>query len=142
MARKLIGEILREQGKVTEDQIMEALQRQTMSDKALGRILFDMGLVTDEDILRAWGKQLGTEVVDLTKIEVSPELLERLPREIAEEHHVFPISFRDDTLVLAMSDPLDEAALDEIASVCKCEVETVVGSALGITQAIERYYRK
>jgi len=140
MARRLIGEILRENGKVTEDQIMEALQRQTMSDKALGHILFDMGFVTDEDVLHAWGEQLGTEVVDLTQIQISPDLLERLPREIAEEHHVFPISFRDDTLVLAMSDPLDAAALDEIASVCKCDVETVVGSALGITQAIERHY--
>jgi len=142
MPRKLIGEILRDNDAVTEDQIAEALERQTMSDRALGHILFDMGLVTDDDILNAWSKQLGAEIVDLAEIEPSPDALERLPREIAEQHHVFPIRVDGDTLVLAMSDPLDAETFDEIASICKCSIETVVGSALGITQAISRHYDK
>lgn len=141
MARKLIGEILREHGKVTEEQVVEALQRQTMSEGALGRILFDMGLVTDDDVLHAWGEQIGAEVVDLTDVEVPPEVVERLPRELAEEHHVFPIKCSANVLTLAMSDPLDDHDLTKIAAACKCEIETVVGSALGITEAIERHYR-
>ena len=141
MARKLIGEILREHGKVTEDQVIEALQRQTLTEDALGRILFDMGLVTDDDILRAWGEQIDAEIVDLTDVEVPPDVVEKLPRELAEEYHVFPIKCRGDVLVLAMSDPLDGDDLAEIAAVCKCEIETVVGSVLGITEAIERHYR-
>jgi len=126
---------------VTEDQVMEALQRQTMSEDALGRILFDMGLVTDNDILQAWSEQIGADVIDLTDIETPPEVIEKLPRELAEKHHVFPIECTQNALLLAMSDPLDDDDLAEIASASNCEIRTVVGSALGITEAIQRHYR-
>ncbi len=142
MARKLIGEILREHGKVTEEQITKALERQEISDEALGRILFDMGSVTDGDVLEAWSEQLGAPIVDLSQIEVPDDVIAKLPREVAEKHHAFPVEFKGDALVLAISDPLDDAALDEIASASGCKIETVVGSALGIAHAIARHYRK
>jgi len=140
MARKLIGEILREHGKVNEEQVLEALQRQEMTDKALGRILFDMGLVSDDDILRAWSEQIDAEIVDLQSVKVSPELLEALPGEVAREYNVFPVERRGDSLVIAISDPLDDDDLSRISASCNLPVQTVIGPALAIAEAIRRHY--
>ena len=140
MARKLLGEILREKGKVTPEQVREALNRQLMSDKALGHILFDMGLVTESDVLRAWSEQLGSEVIDLARVEPPAEALEALPRAIAEKHHVFPVAIDASHLTIAMSDPLGKSAVQEISRRCSRKVKTVVSSALGIAQAIQRHY--
>ena len=141
MARKLLGEILREQGKVTEEQIRQALERQLSSDKALGHILFDMGLVSQQDVSEAWSKQIGAEVVDLSEVEVPQELLRKLPRHVAEKYNIFPVEADAATLTLAMSDPLDDSALAEISTYFKLKIKPVVSSALGIAQAIEKNYR-
>jgi len=140
MARKLIGQILREQGKVTQEQVLKALERQELTDKALGRIFFDMGIVSNDDILRAWSQQIDAEIVDLATISIPSGLLDELPREVAEEYHVFPVGRRGDALVIAMSDPLDDEDLARISALCNRPVQTVIGSALAITQAIKRHY--
>ncbi|HUW31710.1 MAG TPA: hypothetical protein VM223_08875 [Planctomycetota bacterium] len=140
MARKLLGEILRDHGKVTDEQIREALNRQLASDDALGHILFDMGLVTESDVWAAWSEQLAAEVVDLSQISVSPDLLKKLPRAIAEKYNVFPVKAEAGAVSLAMSDPLDDSALDELAGLFLMEIRPVVSSALGIAQAIEKHY--
>ena len=140
MARKLLGEILREHGKVTDAQVREALSRQRGSDAALGRILFDMGLVDNNDISAAWGEQIGAEVIDLSQVKASPDLISKLPRALAEKYSIFPVKAEGGTLTLAMSDPLDDSALKEISGIFKLKIRTVVSSALGIAQAIERSY--
>ena len=140
MARKLLGEILREHGKVTDAQVCEALNRQLGSDAALGHILFDMGLVNNNDITAAWGEQIGAEVVDLSTVQASRDLISKLPRTVAEKYSVFPVKAEGGTLTLAMSDPLDDSALKEISSLFRLKIKAVVSSALGIAQAIERNY--
>mgnify|MGYP000280095495 CR=1 FL=1 len=141
MARKLLGEILREEGKVTEEQIREALQRQLRCEKALGRILFDMGLVSEVDVSHAWARQIGAEVVNLDGINVPPELIRKLPKHVAQKYNVLPIKAEGGMLTLAMSDPLDDSALGEIAGFFGLRIKPVVSSALKIAQAIENCYR-
>ena len=140
MARRLLGEILKERGKVTERQVRDALERQLTCDKAIGHILFDMGLVDDNDLSQAWSEQLGCEVVDLAKIEIRRDLLTKIPRNLAEKYNVFPVKTEGGTLTLAMSDPLQDSALSEISALLKLKIKPVVSSALGIAQAIERNY--
>jgi len=140
MARKRLGEILRDHGKVTDEQIREALNRQLASDDALGHILFDMGLVTQNDVSTAWSEQLSTDVVDLSAIRVSPDLVKKLPRAVAEKYNVFPVKSEGGVVSLAMSDPLDDSALRELSMLFQMKISPVVSSALGIAQAIEKHY--
>jgi len=140
MARKRLGEILRDHGKITEEQIREALNRQLTCDEALGHILFDNGSVTENDVAAAWSEQLATEVVDLSAIRVSPDLLKKLPRAIAQKYNVFPVTSDGGTVFLAMSDPLDDSALRELSTLFQMKINPVVSSALGIAQAIEKHY--
>jgi len=143
MTRKLLGEILREHGKVTDEQIREALDRQLTSDKVLGHILYDMGIVTDDDIAYAWSEQLGTETIDLSETEIPQEVISRMPRELAERHNVMPVKLKDGVLLLAMSDPVNVDALKSISALYdNAEIKPVASSALGIAHAILRCYQK
>jgi type IV pilus assembly protein PilB len=140
MPNKLLGEILQERGKVTTEQIEEALSRQRETSQLIGHILFDLGVVTERDLQEAWGTQLGREFVDLRQTVLSGELLGRLDGELARRHRALPIREERGVVVVAMANPLDVRALGEIANALGSPVRSVIASADELDAAVERHY--
>ena len=140
MARKLLGEILREGGKITPEQLREALERQRDSHEILGHILYHLGAVSEEDLQKAWSVQLGQEYIDLRETLLSSELVGRLDAEVARRWSAIPVREEGETVVVAMANPLDVRALSEIAKAMGRPVRSAVASASEIDEAIQKYY--
>ena len=140
MARKLLGEILREQGKITPEQLEEALSRQRETKEILGRILYHLGTVDERDLQEAWGVQLGQEFVDLRRMLLSSDLIARLPAELARRYSAIPVREEGGAVVVAMANPLDVRALAEIAAHIKAPVRSAIASASDLDDALDKYY--
>ncbi|MDP9418508.1 MAG: GspE/PulE family protein [Actinomycetota bacterium] len=116
--RRRIGDVLRDAGVLTEDQVAAALQAQqaTVPRQRLGRLVVDMGLATERQVAEALGAVLGLEVLDLHRVPIVPELVRLLPRPIAERTGAVVVARSGDALVVATHDPTNVLALDDIRS--------------------------
>jgi len=140
VGRKKLGTLLLERGLITEKQLEQALEEQKKSGKLLGRVLVEMGFVTDEDILSVLGAQTGMEEIDLSEVEVSPQLLEKVPGPLAKAYKIVPVRMEGDTLVVAMGDPLNVQALDDLRFLLDCEVKGLISNEQAVNEAIDRLY--
>jgi len=140
MSRKLLGEILREKGRISPEELEQALSRQRETHEILGRILFDLGAVTERDLQEAWGVQLGREFIDLQQELLSADLIRQLGRDLARRYCAIPVREEGETVVVAMANPLDVRALSEIAKQLRRPVKSAIASASELDEAIERYY--
>jgi type IV pilus assembly protein PilB len=138
--RKLIGQILKEQGFVSEAQIQQALKIQRDKGGVIGQVLKDMGAVTDDAIVTALGIQSGMETVDLDSIEVPPEVTQKVSLAIASVYKIVPISFENNVLTVAMAEPHNLDVLDDLRFTLSCEVKGAIASMSAIDSAIEKYY--
>ncbi len=137
---KRLGELLLEKGLITEKQLEQALEEQKKTGKLLGRVLVDLGFVKDEDILAVLGAQTGMEEVDLSTIDVPPQLLEKVPAPLAKAYKIVPIRMEGNTLVVAMGDPLNIQALDDLRFLLDCDVKGVISNEQAVNEAIDRLY--
>jgi type IV pilus assembly protein PilB len=137
-ARKL-GEILVEQGLLTREQLEQALFEQSRTDKQLGRILIDLGLVKETDLMAALATQVGFKFVDLSETGVDASAAALVPETVARRYHVVPIGYQDSKLVVAMADPSNLFALDDIRTITGMDVHPVVATASDIEQVIRKY---
>jgi len=137
---KRLGELLLEKGLITEKQLEQALEEQKKTGKLLGRVLVDLGFVKDEDILAVLGAQTGMKEVDLSTIDVPPQLLEKVPAPLAKAYKIVPIRMEGNTLVVAMGDPLNIQALDDLRFLLDCDVKGVISNEQAVNEAIDRLY--
>jgi type IV pilus assembly protein PilB len=112
--RKKIGDILVDAGLITKDQMMKALQRQSMTGERLGKLLVDLKFLSEENLVGALSKQLGIPSVDMNKISVPDELMALLPLNFLMKHQVVPVEREGSTLKIAMTNPLDRAVISDI----------------------------
>jgi len=138
--RKRIGDILVESGVITPQQLQDALRRQQESRERLGRVLVDLRLATEAQIAQALARQLGLPLMTLAGSRGDPVLLRLIPEALARKRRVVPVSLEGDTLVVAMADPLDVFALDDVAIAARRPVKAVVALESDITAAIDRWY--
>jgi len=138
--RKLIGQILREQGFVTEEQIEEALKIQRDKGGVIGEILRSMGYASEDAIVTALGIQSGMETVDLDNLEIPPEVIEKVSVSIASIYRIVPVSFENNTLTVAMAEPHNLDVLDDLRFMLSCEVHGVIAAESSVDAAIEKYY--
>ena len=138
--RKPIGQILLENGVMGDQQLQQALQFQARNGGVLGQILIDLGFITEEDRLKALASQSGMEVVDLEDLEIDKELLEMVTSSVANIYRLVPVSFEDNVLTVAMADPLNVNALDDLRFMLGCEVVGAVSNEESVASAIEKYY--
>jgi len=136
---KQLGQILIEQGLISEDQLREALQVQERVPKSLGRILIDLHLIKETDLVRALAHQIGLEFVDLGDYPIDPMATALIPESVAHRYRALPIGERDGRLLVAMSDPANVYALDDIRTITGREVEPVVATSTDVTAAIRKY---
>lgn len=136
-----IGEVLKEYGYITEEQVSEALAEQKKDGKRrLGTVLIDMGFVTERQVLQALGKKLNYELLDLGTFKVDTAAVEKIPKQIAVKYNVICISDRGGRLVVVMSDPLNFYAQEDIRQITGVPLEIVLAEAAAIQKAIDYYY--
>ncbi len=140
--RKRLGDILLEAGKIELAQLNRALETHRKTKRRLGEVLVAEGLITEAEIADTLAVQLSLERVDLEKTYVEQEVARSIPKEVALKYTAIPIYMRDDKLVVAMSDPLNMFAIDDICFITQKKIEPAVATREQIESAIEIYYSK
>src|SRR5947209_6876426 len=139
MSAKL-GEILVRENLLTPEQLREALDYQRSHGGRLGFNLVKLGLVSDDMVTAVLSRQYGVPSVNLEMFDVDPAVIRLIPREVAEKYSVLPLSRVGATLTLAMVDPTNVFAMDDIKFMTGLNIEPVVVSEAGVQEAIDRYY--
>lgn len=135
-----LGELLTRSGVISERQLKEALKEQGRTGARLGKAIVSLGYVTDEEVTEALSRQLGAPYVDLEGANPPPELLGKIPESLARRHLFFPLERKNGMVRIAMADPLDLSAVDELAAKLSCGVEVVISTERRIMRAIDQCY--
>ncbi len=137
---KRLGDILIAAGLITEEQLEEALAKQKGSGKRLGTVLQDEGYITELEMIEALQMQLGIEFIDLNKINIPTELAQVVPANIAKQYQVVPVRMIRDELYLAMADPLNFYALEEVRKTTHKKIVPMIAMANSVDRAIQVLY--
>ncbi|MBI5307003.1 MAG: Flp pilus assembly complex ATPase component TadA, partial [Planctomycetes bacterium] len=140
--KRLFGQILKDRGLVTEEQLQEALIVQKQKGGLMGDILVNLRHVTDEQICQALGDYLGLEIVNIDNMDVPSNVVDLIPPAIAQLYRVVPVSVKDDTLTVAMADALDFGILDDLRLMLKHSLKPVLCHKDAVGRALEKYYPK
>lgn len=136
-----IGEVLKEYGYITEEQIAEAVEYQKGNrGKRFGAILIELGFVTEEQMLEALATRLDLKKVEIDRINVDSEAVEKIPRQLAEKYLVLGVELRDKTLTVAVNDPLNLYGLEDIRQTTGCELTLLLSGKEALTRAIYYHY--
>jgi type IV pilus assembly protein PilB len=135
-----IGELLLKEKRITPAQLQEALNYQKTSGGKLGYNLVKLGFVKDEEITALLSKQYGVPSINLAQFEIDPAIVKLIPAETAQKYQIVPLSRAGATLTIAMTDPTNVFAMDDIKFMTGYNVEPVVASETAVTDAIARYY--
>jgi type IV pilus assembly protein PilB len=128
-------------GYLSEDQLWDVLNEQkNRPEMVLGQVAVSMGLVTDPQVDQAVAEQLGMQVVNLNDLTIASQVLDMVPEAMATVYKIVPISFRNDVLTVAMADPQNIAALDDLRNMLNLEVKGAVSNERDVKAAIERFY--
>ena len=138
MAR--LGDRLIAEGLITREQLAQALAVQKGTRDKVGTILVRLGLLTEERLLGFLAQQHSVPSITLGQIAIDPEVLRLVPGPLAEKLEVLPIKRTGNTLTLAMADPTNVLALDDVAFMTNLQIQPVVASQVDIRKAIERLY--
>ena len=135
-----LGDLLVSAGVITEEQLESALKSQRESKRRLGDELIQTGVITERQLIDALTMQLGIDFVDLAETEISPEMAQVLSKNIAKKYSVVPIRTRGDELYLAMVDPLNFIATEEVRSATHKRVVPLIATQSGVNHAISALY--
>ncbi len=138
--RKKIGQLLIEAGHIGEKELNIGLAEQKKRGKRIGQVLIELGYLTEDKLLPILGKQLKVPFVDLSKVEIKPEVLKMVPEKICRKHILVPISFDGKSLMIGMADPLDVFIIDEIQFQNNCEVVRAICSENQIADTTDKLY--
>ena len=135
-----LGDLLLASGLITEEQLAEGLALQKGSGKRLGEVLQEHEIITESDLIEALQMQLGIEFVDLGKINIPTELAQTVPKNIAKQYQVVPVRVFRDELYLAMSDPLNFYAIEEVRKAVRKKVVPMVAMSSAVERSIQILY--
>jgi hypothetical protein len=140
---KKIGEMLVEAGLITTAQLQEALRHQRITGGRMGSNLVALGFVSEDLLMDFLAQKTGVPRLDLKNLDVPPNVLQRIPKRLADQLNVLPISIKEPkSLVLAMTDPSDLNAVDSARFASGMNIEPVVASYSSLKQAIAEQYKK
>ncbi len=138
---KQLGDILVEGGLVTPEQLNGAVEEQQKLGRSLGRVLVELGILSESQLVAALATQIGMRFVDLTDYPVDGSAVAKVSDVVCRRHTALPIAYEDGRLVVAMADPANVFALDDIRSLTGLEVKPVVATKPDLLAAIDRYHR-
>ena len=137
-----IGELLLKEKRITPEQLQEALNYQRQNGGKLGYNLIKLGHVKDEEITALLSKQYGVPSIALSQFEIDPAVVKLVPAETALKYQIVPLSRAGATLTIAMTDPTNVFAMDDLKFMTGYNVEPVVASETAVVDAIQKYYGK
>lgn len=137
--KRKLGDVLKTEGLITEEEIVTALQ-QKKSRQKLGDALVEQGYITEKQLIEVLEIQLNISSVSLYRFPINEQLMELVPKELARENILIPIEQHENILTIAMNDPLDYYAIDDIELSTGFEVKPVIATKEDILQAINKYY--
>src|SRR5262245_16195073 len=135
-----LGELLLREKRVTPTQLQEALNHQRSNGGRLGSSLVKLGILTDDDITSLLSRQYGVPSIKLAEFDPDPAVVRLIPVETASKYNVLPVGRTGTTLTLAMTDPTNVFAMDDIKFITGLHIEPVVASDTAIRDAIAKYY--
>src|SRR5262249_32831815 len=135
-----LGEILVKEALITQDQLQKALEFQRSNGGKLGSCLTKMGFIPDDDITGVLSRQYGVPSINLKYYEIDPTVIKLIPQDTATRYQVIPLSRVGSVLTIAMTDPTNVFAMDDIKFMTGFNVEPVVASEAAIGDAITRFY--
>jgi len=135
-----IGELLLKEKRISAEQLQEALNYQRTNGGKLGANLVKLGYVKDEEITALLSKQYGVPSIALNQFEIDPAVIKLVPGETAHKYQIVPLSRAGATLTIAMTDPTNVFAMDDVKFMTGYNVEPVVASETAVLDAIEKYY--
>ena len=135
-----LGEILVKESLITQDQLQKALDFQRTNGGKLGSCLTRLGFITDDDITGVLSRQYGVPSINLKYYEIDPNVIKLIPQDTAARYQVIPLSRVGSVLTIAMTDPTNVFAMDDIKFMTGFNVEPVVASESAIAEAISRFY--
>lgn len=141
--KKRLGDLLVDGGAITQEQLMEGLAKQKETHLKLGATLVEAGMTTEEAIASALSSQLGYDIIDLSDIEIDDSVKNLVSEKILMKYNALPFLIPEDspnTLKVAMSDPMDMAAIDDISIVTNMTIEPVVATPKSVTMALDRIF--
>lgn len=145
MSKTLKGkiiDILIQDKKIREEDLADALRRQKEGGEDLDRILLEKGLITEQELLIVLAKELNIPPIDLAKYKIDPDLLKLVPERLARQYHMIPLSKIGSTLTVAMSDPFNIFAVDDLKNLTGLDVDMAMTTDSDILKAINSYYGK
>lgn len=138
-----IGDVLIAAGVLTKEKLEEALEKQKGTGHRIGEVLIDEGYVNEEQVAHALSEQLNIELIDLNNVSVDNEILTLIPPDVLKKNKVMPFEYSPDnlnTIRVAVADPLDMNAIDDISIITNRQVEVFVATPSSIRQAHNRFY--
>ena len=137
-----IGELLLKEKRITAEQLQEALNYQRTNGGKLGLNLIKLGFVKDDEVTALLSRQYGVPSIALAEFEIDPAVVKLVPAETAQKYQIVPLSRAGATLTIAMTDPTNVFAMDDIKFMTGYNVEPVVASETAVLEAIQKYYGK
>ncbi len=137
---KRLGELLIQAGKITREQLQEGLAAQKESGARLGMTLVQLGFVQDEELVEFLSQQYGVPSINIAEIDIDEAILRIIPPDVARKYTVLPISKAGAKVTVAMADPTNVFAMDDIKFITGYNVEPVVASDMALRSAIDRHY--
>jgi type II secretion system protein E len=136
----LIGQLLIEEGLITSEQLEAGLKEQKKTGNFICQALIKLGFIGEEKALTVLSRKLGIQYVRLKDVDIDSQVIQKVPAKFASHYKIIPVDFKDNTLAIAMTDPLDIRTLDDIRLLLGIEVKGALASEAGIREAIRKYY--
>ena len=134
------GELLVSRGLITTKQLDSALQEQKLSGNKLGSSLVKLGFITEKNLVAFLSKHYGVPAIDLAEVQTDPEVIKMIPPDVVFKYQIIPLKRVGSTLRVAMADPSNILAIDDIKFLTGCHVEVFVSTESAIKAAVEKYY--
>ncbi|MBM3244710.1 MAG: hypothetical protein FJZ15_02855 [Candidatus Omnitrophica bacterium] len=138
---KQLGELLVERGIIDQRQLEKALALQKEKGGLIGEILVELGFAKEEDIAQSLTAQYGFPFLPLSNYEINADVIDIVPARVARQYVLIPIDKIGNNLTLAMSNPLNIQAIEDVELLSGCNIQTFVSTSSDIKKAIEKYYK-
>jgi len=139
-AEKPLGQILVERGVITSAQLKEALAAQKRGEGLIGEVIVELGFAKEKDIACCLSLQFGYPYLPLENYEVSEQALKVIPKKVCSHYCLIPLDRMDNTLTVAMANPLNTHAVEDLEDISGCEIQIFVSTPTDIRSSIEKFY--
>jgi len=138
---KLLGQILVERGVITNSQLEQALGAQKRSGGLIGEIIVDLGFAREEDIAHCLSLQFGYPFLPLENYEISDEVVKLVPKNVCNHYCLVPIDKIGSALTVAMANPLNVQAIEDLEDVTNCDIQIFVSTPSDVRAVVEKFYK-